>query len=126
LLLDGDLVALSILKGFVVAITICYLYYSGKLMGAGRGYALLFALLSMVGYQSAVWWKLGTHEATGALLLAAALYYCLKYLSTNKTRWALVSVPMMISTPKTSSRENSKMAANSVAGRQFFSFSSFI
>lgn len=58
-----DLTAYSVMKALEIVVSLVFLYYSGRLVGAGRGYAALFSLLSMVGYQSAVWWKLGPQES---------------------------------------------------------------
>ena len=91
-LLGTNLVAFSIVRGILVALTLVFLYYAAKLMGTSSFYASLFASISLVGYQSAMWWKLGTQEALGTCLLAAGFYCMLKWLQNNKTAFAVVSL----------------------------------
>lgn len=87
-----NLVMLSLLKAFEIVAALIFLYYCGKLMGARKVHALLFSLMSMIGYQSAVWWKLGPQEAQCTLLFSLGFYSVLKYLNTNRKKWMVVSL----------------------------------
>ena len=46
----------------------------------------------MVGYQSPVWWKLGPQESYDMMLFAVGFFFLLKWLSTDKRRYALSSL----------------------------------
>lgn len=82
-----DLTAYSVMKALEIIVSLVFLYYSGRLVGAGRGYAALFSLLSMVGYQSAVWWKLGPQESQCTALFSAGFFCMLKYLTVSGRLW---------------------------------------
>lgn len=87
-----NLVYYSLLKAFEVVLCCVFLYYCGKKMGASKVVSFLFAVLSMVGYQSATWWKLGTHEIQCTLLFSAGFYCMLKWLSWKQKKWAVLSL----------------------------------
>lgn len=93
-LFGTNLIAYSVLKALEIIFTIVFLYYCGRKMGASKVYSLLFSLIAMVGYQSAVWWKLGPQEAQGTLLFSAGLYCMLSWLESNKKKWMLGSILM--------------------------------
>lgn len=87
-----NLTKYSLLKALETWCTCVCLYYCGKLLGADKVYSFLFAVMSLLGYQSAVWWKLGTHEIQGTLLFAAGFYCMLKWLLEKKWGWAAGSI----------------------------------
>lgn len=82
----------SILKSVEVFLSCIFLYYSGRLMGGNKINSFLFAALSLTGYQSAVWWKLGPQEAQCTLLFSAGFYCMLKWLDNNRIGWAIGSI----------------------------------
>ena len=82
----------SILKSVEVFLSYILLYYCGRLMGGGKVNSFLFAAVSLTGYQSAVWWKLGPQEAQCTLLFAAGFYCMLKWLDKNRMSWAAGSL----------------------------------
>lgn len=90
-----DLVALSVMKALEIAVTLIFLYYCGRLTGASKIYSMLFSLVSMVGYQSAVWWKLGPQEAQCTLLFAMGFYCLLKYLTSDRKYWMVFSLILL-------------------------------
>ncbi len=90
-----DLTALSILKASEIVVSLVFLYYCGKMTGASKIYSLLFSLVSMVGYQSAVWWKLGPQESQCTALFAMGFYCMLKYLNTNHRYWMVFSLVLL-------------------------------
>lgn len=91
-LLGINLAYHSMIKAVETFMSCIFLYYCGKHMGVKRVYAFLFAAVSLVGYQSATWWKLGTHEIQGTLLFSIGFYCLLKWLEKRRIHWAVVSV----------------------------------
>lgn len=88
-----NLTAYGIIRAFEIALTLVFLYYCGRHMGSSKISALLFSLITLVGYQSAVWWKLGPQESLGTLLFAAGFYCMLKWLEDNqKKSMAIISI----------------------------------
>ena len=87
-----NLPAYSILKALEIIISCICLYYCGKEMGASRIYSFLFAMVSLVGYQSAVWWKLGPQEAQCTMLFSAGYYCMLRYLKGKKKTFMVGSI----------------------------------
>ncbi len=93
----GDnLIAYSFLKASEIIFSIIFLYYCGQEMSAGKVYSVLFAFTSMIGYQSAVWWKLGPQESLATLLLAAGFFCMLRYLKSNKKGWMAGNIFLFI------------------------------
>lgn len=82
----------ALVKALEVVISCIFLYYSGRLMGANKVSSFLFAALSLLGYQSPAWWKLGTHEIQGTMLLAVGWYCMLKWLGKKEKKWAVASM----------------------------------
>lgn len=82
----------SVLKSAEIVLSIIFLYYCGRLMGEDKIYSFLFAAVSLVGYQSAVWWKLGPQEAQCTLLFSVGFYCLLKWLRDDQIGWALGSI----------------------------------
>lgn len=87
-----DLMGYSVVKAVEITGSCIFLYYCGKRIGATRIFSFLFAALSLVGYQSAVWWKLGPQESQCTLFFAMGFYCMLRYLESEKRRWAIGSV----------------------------------
>ena len=87
-----NLLPYSILKSMEIIVSCVFLYYCGRLMGANKGYSFLFAAVSLTGYQSAVWWKLGPQEPQCTLLFSIGFYCMLKWLNTNRALWAVGSI----------------------------------
>ena len=75
-----NLTSMSVWKGMEIVAALAALYYCARHMRCSRAYSLLFALTVMVGYQSAVWWKLGPQESYGMLLFATGFYLLLTWL----------------------------------------------
>ena len=95
-LFGDNFIAYSVLKALEIVFTIIILYYCGREMGAGKICSVLFAFMSMVGYQSAVWWKLGPQESFATLLFAAGFFCMLKYLKGNQKGWMAGSIFLFI------------------------------
>jgi hypothetical protein len=91
-----NLVVYSVIRAFVVIADIVLLYYVGRTMHAGKKNALLFSLISMIGYQSAVWWKLGPQEDLGTLFFAAGFLFFLKWLEGGKKAYAWSSALLFL------------------------------
>lgn len=91
-LFGTNLAAFSVLKALEIVTACVFLYYCGKLMGAKKIYSFLFAAVSLVGYQSAVWWKLGPQEAQCTVLFSMGFFCMLKWLKGQKKGWGIASV----------------------------------
>lgn len=87
-----NLTAMSVIKAAEIVAALTALYYCARQMKCGRVCAAFFSLTVMVGYQSAVWWKLGPQESYDIMLFAAGFYLLLKWLETDRRRYALASV----------------------------------
>ena len=86
-----NLTAMSVVKAFEIVAALAALYYCARQMKCNMVYAALFSLTVMVGYQSAVWWKLGPQESYDIMMFAAGFYFLLKWLSTEKRRYVVIS-----------------------------------
>lgn len=87
-----NLTALSVIKAAEIVVALAMLYYCARQMKCSMFYAALFSLTVMVGYQSAVWWKLGPQESYDIMMFAVGFFFLLKWLFTDKRRYALVSL----------------------------------
>lgn len=87
-----NLTAVSVVKAAEIVVALAALYYCARQMSCNMVYAALFALTVMVGYQSAVWWKLGPQESYDIMMFAVGFFFLLKWLSTEMRRYAVVSV----------------------------------
>lgn len=87
-----NLTALSLMRAFEIFFSMLFLYYSAKMMKSKRIFAVLFVLVSWIGYQSVIWWKLGPQEAQCMLLFSIGLFCMLKWLWKKKTGWAVGSL----------------------------------
>ena len=82
----------SLVKAAEITIACIFLYYCGRRMGATKFYSFLFAALSLVGYQSAAWWKLGPQESQCTMFFAVGFYCMLRYLENQRKIWAVLSI----------------------------------
>lgn len=91
LVVGDNLVVYEALKAFEAILGMVLLYYVGKTCGGSVGASLLFSLLSMTGYQSAIWWKLGPQEPQGVIYFAAGMLLLNLYLKTGKRFLSVLS-----------------------------------
>lgn len=87
-----NLTAMSVVKAAEIVIAFVALYYCARQMKCNMVCAGLFSLTVMVGYQSAVWWKLGPQESYDIMLFAVGFYLLLKWLETDRRGYAFASV----------------------------------
>lgn len=87
-----NLTAMSVVKAAEIVVALAALYYCARQMKCNMVYAALFSLTVMVGYQSAVWWKLGPQESYDIMMFAVGFYFLLKWLSARRKRYAAGSV----------------------------------
>lgn len=87
-----NLTAMSVVKAAEIVIALAALYYCARQMKCNIICAGLFSLTVMVGYQSAVWWKLGPQESYDTMLFAVGFYLLLKWLETDRRWYAFASV----------------------------------
>lgn len=83
-----NLTAMSVVKAAEIVAALAALYYCARQMKCNMVYAALFSMTVMVGYQSAVWWKLGPQESYDIMMFAAGFFFLLKWLSTDKKGYA--------------------------------------
>lgn len=88
----SNMFGLSIINAVWIVVCMIFLYFCGRMMGAGRFASGMFVLISLVGYQSVVWWKLGPQESFGSMLFALGLYFMLKWLQNRKISRGIVSL----------------------------------
>lgn len=86
-----NLTAMSVMKAAEIVAALAALYYCARLMKCNMVHAALFSMTVMVGYQSAVWWKLGPQESFDIMMFAMGFFFLLKWLITNKRGYAFAS-----------------------------------
>lgn len=87
-----NLTVMSVVKAAEIVVALTALYYCARQMKCSVVCAALFSLTVMVGYQSAVWWKLGPQESYNIMLFAVGFYLLLKWLDTDRRWYAFASV----------------------------------
>lgn len=87
-----NLTAMSVIKALEIVAAFVLLYYCARQMACNMVYALLFALTVLVGYQSAVWWKLGPQESYDIMMFALGFWLLLKWLRTGQKWCSFASV----------------------------------
>ena len=87
-----NLTAMSVIKAAEIVAAFVLLYYCARQMKCNMVYAGLFALTMLVGYQSAVWWKLGPQESFDIMMFALGFWLLLKWLRTGRKWYAFASV----------------------------------
>lgn len=75
---------LAIFKATETILCMVLLYYVAKGLDASKGTSLLFSLLSMTGYQSALWWKLGAEHLKAEICFLITFLLLIKYLKSGK------------------------------------------
>lgn len=86
-----DLTAMSVIKAAEIVVAFVLLYYCARQMHCNMVYAALFSLTVLVGYQSAVWWKLGPQESYDIMMFALGFWLLLKWLRTDRRWYAFAS-----------------------------------
>lgn len=86
-----NLTAMSVVKAAEIVAALVALYYCARQMKCNMVHAALFSMTVMVGYQSAVWWKLGPQESYDIMMFAAGFFFLLKWLSTDRKGYAFAS-----------------------------------
>ena len=87
-----NLAAMSVVKAAEIVAALVLLYYCARQMKCNMVYAAIFAMTVMVGYQSAVWWKLGPQESFDIMMFSLGFYLLLKWLHTDTKWYAFASV----------------------------------
>lgn len=86
-----NLIGWSICKAIEIILALFFLYLIARKLNCNILYAILFALVAMVGPQSVVWWKLGPQESTGTLLFSVCFYFLIKWLESERKGFAVAS-----------------------------------
>ena len=99
---EDNLVGYGVLKAAEAVVAFVFMYLIARNLKpykCEKIYAFIFALTVFLGYQSCIWWKLGTHEIQGELLFSIGFYLFLRYIETEKNKFivlSLVAFEMMI------------------------------
>lgn len=91
-MLGDNLFLYYLMKALETFASCVLLYYVGQQFANNKIASFLFAAISLVGYQSAAWWKLGTHEMQGVLLLSISWLSLMWWLKKGKRVWEVVSI----------------------------------
>ena len=92
LLVGANPLYLSIVKAFETAVAMTLLYLCGKKISGSVLASALFSLISLVGYQSAIWWKLGPPHVQAAICFCIAFLCLLRWLdNTNRIFYAVLN-----------------------------------
>lgn len=83
-LFGANLELFSVIKGVEITASITLLCNAARRMGLNIGAAFLFGVSCLVGYQSAVWWKLGPQEAFGTLLFAIGFNLLISWMNCDR------------------------------------------
>lgn len=82
--LGVDLLHWSVYTGLMSVLTGLALFCSAKILGFNVAESLVFSLVTLLGKQSVVWWKLIQGEGLGMLLLSISLVFMGASLSSGK------------------------------------------
>lgn len=74
------------------ALSLIMLYYCGREMYLSRPASACFSLISLVGPQSATWWKLGPQNIQGTLFFAVGFLLLLRFLKTSDKVQGIASI----------------------------------
>ncbi len=92
----GDnLIGYELLKAFESLVAFIFIYLNARNF---RPYHLsklgsfAFTITVFLGYQSSIWWKLGTHEIQGILLFSVGFFLLQKYIETAKKGYLVIAV----------------------------------
>ena len=85
-LFGGNMVAWTISASLIGACTAALLYYFLRLCNSSRLESAVFALITVLGEQSVLWWRRLHGEGVGMLLLSGALVLMVWHIRTGK-RW---------------------------------------
>lgn len=81
----------SIYNVFLAVITSCFLFLFIYRQGYKLIHALLFPFLTLIGTQSAIWWRLGPNETVGFFLLSASLFFLVNAIFKKKRYQLIIS-----------------------------------
>jgi hypothetical protein len=73
--LGTDFIAWSVYTGLLASLTTFFLFLFMRTTGFEVIESILFAALTLLGPQAAIWWKLGANETLGFFLFSIALYF---------------------------------------------------
>nr|MCR4787650.1 hypothetical protein [Lachnospiraceae bacterium] len=82
-----NIIAYFIIKAIETAFSMTLLYFVARnhnVYPCGKLTSAVFSVVALVGYQSATWWKLGTHEIQGIMFFSAGFLFVESYLRNGK------------------------------------------
>lgn len=84
-LFGADITAYAILRTAETVAALVLLYVMARCSTGNRICSFLFSMLSMTGYQAAVWWKLGPQEEECTILFAVGMILLERWLPRQRT-----------------------------------------
>lgn len=84
LLFGNNIQYYSLLKAVETILAFFLLFCLGRKMKATFCSSVAFSLISLVGYQSAIWWKLGPQEVQGTIFFALGMIFLEKWIQGKK------------------------------------------
>lgn len=74
---------ISIFVGFLASLTFSLFYLGMRKIGHSLLESLIFVLLTFIGSQMAIWWRLGTNETIGVFFLSLSFFFMAKCLEKD-------------------------------------------
>ena len=87
-----SLLPFAISKYIELVLCMILLHLSARKLGYKLVPTSLFVFISLLGYQSATWWRLGTHEIQGLFLFALGFYLLLNWLYEKRKLCLIISL----------------------------------
>jgi len=91
-LLSTNYLLWSIYNGVLAILTSYFLFLFVYRQGYKFVHAFIFPFLTLVGAQSAIWWRLGPAETIGFFLLSAALFFLVNSIFRKKNYQIIISI----------------------------------
>lgn len=89
-----NFLAMSVFTGILAVSSFLFFYFGARKLKYGILESLIFVLLTFIGSQLAVWWRLGTNETIGMFFLGLAFLFMAK--CTKKENYNLNNVIFII------------------------------
>lgn len=84
-----------ILNVLLATTTTVSLFATARKIGIHQFFSLIFALLVVVGPQSAVWWRLGPNETWGITLLSLGMFFLVSFNNNNKILYYISALTLI-------------------------------
>lgn len=91
LLFGNNIRCYALLKAAETILAFYLLFLFGRTVKASFGASMAFALVAFVGYQSAIWWKLGPQEVQGTIFFVLGMILLEKWIQGGRNRDGVLS-----------------------------------